>query len=222
MAATTKQRRGNDEQQESFGTFELLAGVHHQGAQALGTRKVLRGRNPAKGRGRGDIITARSEKEAEFFRKYPDKFREVTNERSNRGDGDEFGPPTKAPRPSRPPHMTDQEDAATSPIQALPGEGTDNDGQGDSAGDEGVVRGSKEGTKEQQPRQQQQPRRNTQTKESSTSQQEQVEEVDMDKLKAMNARELLNWAREHNVDVKGAVKKEDIVKNIETALSENG
>lgn len=205
-----------NETKESFGTFELLAGVHHQGAQALGTRKVFRGRNPAKGRGRGDTLTARSEKEAEFFRKYPDKFREVTNERSNRGDGDEFGPPTKAPRPSRPPHMTDQEDAASSPIQALPGEGTDNDGQGDSAGDEGVVRGSKEGK-------QQQSRRNAQSSsQEKLNSQEQVEEVDMDKLKAMNARELLNWAREHNVDVKGAVKKEDIVKNIETALTEQG
>lgn len=185
------------EPQTNFGVFELLAGNHTQGSAVAGTRKQFKGRNAGKGKTNGDVLQARSEKEAEFFRKYPDKYREITHEmKGKRGVGDELGIPPAAPRPSRPPHMTDHVPSATSPTAALPGKGTDNDGKGDDSGDTGETGHNEEG--------------------------DTVEEVDMDKLKAMPVRELLVWARDHNVDIKGAVKKDDILKNIESALSDNG
>lgn len=182
------------EPETNFGVFELLAGSHIQGSAVSGTRKVFKGRNSGKGKPNGDVLQARSEKEAEFFRKYPDKYREITHEMKGKRGKDDVGFPAPAPRPSRPPHMTDHIPSATSPTAALPGEGTDNDGKGDDSGDTG----------------------DTGHKEGDTAE---VEEVDMDKLKAMPVRELLVWARDHNVDIKGAVKKDDILKNIESALS---
>lgn len=195
MAAAKSAVRG-DETRGGFGTFELLAGTHNSGAAIHGTRKRLVGRNAAKGRPNGDVIHARSEKEAEFMRKYPDKYREVNLDvKSDRERFGETATPRAAPRPSRPPHMTDDESSLLSPVLAQPGEGTDNDGAGDDSGDKGEVKKNKEA--------------------------EEVEEVDLDKLKAMPVRELLVWARNHNVDIKGAVKKDDILKNIESALSDN-
>jgi hypothetical protein len=96
--------------------------------------------------------------------------------------------------------MTDEESAATSPVRAKPGEGTDNDGKGDDGGEKGDT--------------------NRESKERETN--TEVEEVDLDKLKAMPVRDLLVWARERKIDVKGAVKKDDILRNIENALSDNG
>lgn len=194
--AASKGAVKSDETKGGFGTFELLAGTHNTGAAIHGTRKRAVGRNPAKGRANGDVIHARSEKEAEFMRRYPDKYREINMEM--RGERERFGEtatPRPAPRPSRPPHMTDDEPSLLSPVLANPGEGTDNDGAGDDAGDKGEVKKNKES--------------------------EEVEEVDLDKLKAMPVRELLVWARNHNVDIKGAIKKDDILKNIESALSDN-
>jgi hypothetical protein len=45
-------------------------------------------------------------------------------------------------------------------------------------------------------------------------------EIDIDKLEKMDTRQLLTFARENSIDIKGAVKREDILKKIKEASTE--
>lgn len=57
--------------------FQMLAGVHHQGSPLKGTLKSFHGPKRNAPVDSGDVFEAKTEKEASFCRKYPDKFKEL-------------------------------------------------------------------------------------------------------------------------------------------------
>lgn len=196
---------GDENEPGGFGLFEVLAGRHSQGLAKSGARVTYMGRQESKGKSQGDVVEARSEKERQFFLKYPEKFRPVDTERESvRG-------PLKRANP-RSTNVT--EGRASAPNEAYY--------EGASA------EGAKTLPKTSKPRDDSESRALSESSESAESKgkhtpmkETQVEEVDMDKLKAMPVRELLTWARERHIDIKGAVKKDDILKNIETEISKD-
>lgn len=128
-----------------FGTFQLVGGPHTRGRAADGSRKIFK---------RGEKIEALSKKEADTWRKWPEKFRELQpGER-----GEVFVSPADTSQPK--PAVTKGEDGG-----------------------------------------------------------EQVIELTEKDLQAMDVGQLLSLARDNDIEVGTATKKEEIVKIIMNALS---